>query len=147
MTVFDAISEAYAEAVLAKDENAFLQLYTDDVVVFDIWDEWIYEGRDAWGGMAARWFASLGDERVRVTISPISGQIAELSALYLATVRYAHVDQAGRELKSLENRLTWALRRTDGNWRISHEHTSTPISSETFSLVKRAADAARRCTE
>lgn len=134
---FDDIAKAYADAVFAKDEDAFLKLYAHDFVAFDIWETWVFQGREAWAGMVRAWFSSLGDERVKVTFSPIASETTDELAMFSATARYAHVDPLGQELKSLENRLSWFLRKADGEWRIAHEHTSTPIHPETLTLVKR----------
>ena len=35
---------AYQAAVLAKDVDAFVALYHEDVCVFDLWGRWSYTG-------------------------------------------------------------------------------------------------------
>ena len=41
-------------------------------------------------------------------------------------------------MRSMQNRLTWVLMRTDGGWLIVHEHTSVPISfSDTRGILQR----------
>src|SRR5262249_5197117 len=54
--------EAYAAAVRAKDADAFIDLYADDVRNFDLWNEWSYDGKDELRVMVAEWFGSLGDD-------------------------------------------------------------------------------------
>ena len=54
--------EAYAAAVRAKDADAFLDLYADDVRTFDLWERWSYDGKDALRAMVAEWFGSLPDD-------------------------------------------------------------------------------------
>src|SRR5262245_65273210 len=78
--------EAYAAAVRAKDVDAFMDLYADDVRNFDLWNEWSYDGKDALRGMVAEWFGSLGDdEDVLVEWGDVRAQpgedVAGLSAL------------------------------------------------------------------
>jgi len=36
----------------------------------------------------------------------------------------------GEELRSMNNRLTWILRRDGHAWKITHEHTSAPAGDE-----------------
>ncbi len=44
---------------------------------------------------------------------------------------FAAVSPDGNELRSMNNRLTWVLRRNaDGAWKIAHEHTSAPAGDE-----------------
>ena len=50
----------------AKDVDAFVGLYADDVRNFDLWSEWSYDGKDALRGMVAEWFGSLPDDEVVV---------------------------------------------------------------------------------
>ena len=68
---------AYADAVRAKDVDAFVGLYADDVRNFDLWEQWSYDGMDAMRGMVAEWFGSLaGDEQVAVTFDEVRSQAA-----------------------------------------------------------------------
>jgi len=45
------ILEAYTEAVYARDVQAMLTLYHPQVTMYDMWETWLYDGRDAWRGM------------------------------------------------------------------------------------------------
>lgn len=126
ITSVDAVAHAYAEAVFRKDVEAFLAIYDPDVVIFDAWDRWIYEGREAWRGMATSWFSDLGEDRVRVSFEPVFSRVDDESATWSAFVRYAAESASGAAPKAVDNRLTWSLARRDGAWRIVHEHTSSP---------------------
>ena len=132
MSLFDNLANAYAEAVYAKDQQAFLALYAQDVVVFDTWDQWLHTGRQAWSGVVKAWFTGLGEDRVTVKFSPIASAIEGDGAFFCATVRYAALDAAGKELRSMENRLSWVLKRGQNGWRIVHEHTSAPVEPKTL---------------
>jgi uncharacterized protein (TIGR02246 family) len=124
----DEMLDAYAAAVRAKDVDAFVGLYADDVRNFDLWSEWSYDGKDALRGMVSEWFGSLGeDEEVAVRFDDVraheDGDVAALSAF----ATYAAVSADGTELRSMNNRLTWVLRKDgDGAWKVVHEHTSAP---------------------
>lgn len=120
--------DAYAAAVRAKDTEAFLSLYADDVRNFDLWSEWSYDGKDALRAMVSEWFGSLGDdEELAVSFDDARAHTAgDVGALSVFTT-YAAVSPDGEELRSMNNRLTWVLRKdVDGAWKIVHEHTSAP---------------------
>src|ERR1700754_4465479 len=121
------VLEDYKAAVFAKDADAFVALYGQDVRVFDMWGVWAYSGIEAWRGMATGWFGSLGTERVVVDFSEVQTTIAEEFAIAHAFVRYAAVAADGAELRALNNRITLALQRKNGAWKIVHEHSSSPI--------------------
>jgi uncharacterized protein (TIGR02246 family) len=120
--------KAYAAAVRAKDVDAFLDLYADDVRNFDLWTEWSYDGKDALRGMVAEWFGSLADdEEVVVEWDDLRVQAGEDVGGLSAFLTYGAVSSSGETLRSMNNRLTWVLRKNgDGVWQIAHEHTSAP---------------------
>ena len=124
----DEMLSAYAAAVRAKDADAFLDLYADDVRSFDLWERWSYDGKDALRAMVAEWFGSLpDDEVVEVSFDEVRTQPGEDVAAVSAFTTFAAVSPTGEKLRSMNNRLTWVLRRdADGAWKIAHEHTSAP---------------------
>ena len=128
----------YASSAYAKDAEAFVSIYTDDLHVFDMWNQWELRGIDAWRKMAQGWFGSLGDERVVVTFADVTSTVGADLALGHATVTYTAMSVDGKELRSLDNRLTIAMRRENGLWKIFHEHTSGPIEHPTLKgMIKR----------
>ena len=134
MSPFDQLTNAYSDAVYAKDQDAFLALYAPDVIVFDTWDKWLHPDRHAWAEVVKAWFTGLGEERVKVSFSPVTSSIDGDSAFFCATTRYAAIDAAGNELRSMENRLSWVLKRNAEGWRIVHEHTSAPADPGTLQV-------------
>jgi uncharacterized protein (TIGR02246 family) len=128
----DEMLAAYAAAVRAKDVDAFLGLYADDVRNFDLWSEWSYDGKDALHAMVAEWFGSLpDDEVVAVSFDDVRTQAGSDLATVSAFTTFAAVAPDGTELRSMNNRLTWVLRKgADGAWKIVHEHTSAPAGDE-----------------
>lgn len=127
--------EAYRSAVYAKDVDAFAAIYDDDVQVFDMWGAWSLRGIGAWRGMAEGWFASLGDERVVVDADEIQSTVADDMAVGHAILTYAAVSAAGETLRSLNNRITMAMKSDGGSWKIFHEHTSAPIDHGTIQAI------------
>ena len=123
---------AYADAVRAKDVDGFVGLYADDVRTFDLWEEWTYDGKNALRAMVSEWFGSLpDDEVVSVRFDDVRTQAGADVAAVSAFTTFAAVSPDGTELRSMNNRLTWVLRKdSDGAWKIAHEHTSAPAGDE-----------------
>ncbi len=129
------ILAAYESAVFEKDVHAFMQLYDPSVLVFDAWGVWMYEGSEAWQRAVEGWFTSLGMERVKVTFEEVKswGSTEIISVSAIAT--YAAMSEAGMEIRSLQNRVTWVLRIRGPVVRIVHEHTSAPIGFVDYKAI------------
>ncbi|WP_425147922.1 YybH family protein [Deinococcus sp.] len=129
------VLELYRAAVYAKDVDALVALYAEDVRVFDMWGTWVYEGATAWRGMVAGWFGSLGSERVRVEMAEVQSTQTGDMALLEAFVTYAGLSAQGQELRSMHNRLTLVCRRGQEGWQIIHEHSSSPADFQTGKVM------------
>ncbi|GAA5514482.1 hypothetical protein Dcar01_03238 [Deinococcus carri] len=135
MTKPEQVLEAYRAAVYAKDVDALLSLYDEDVCVFDMWGSWSYDGADAWRGMVTNWFASLGTERVVVALEDVQTTLADGLAVIRAFVTYTGVSAEGNTLRAMHNRLTCVLRQQGDGWKIVHEHSSAPADFETGRVI------------
>jgi uncharacterized protein (TIGR02246 family) len=133
MKEIESLFETYKNAVFQKDAEAFLSIFDEKVRVFDMW-EWTYDGLASWRNMATGWFGSLGSERVIVTFDDIQIQSSGEMAAASAFVRFAAISEKGEELRYLQNRLSWTLRRQGGEWKVIHEHTSGPVDGETMKV-------------
>lgn len=140
----EALFASFSDAVYAKDLEAYLELYDEHVLVFDMWQEWSYEGLAAWRTMVTGWFGGLGVDRDVVTFRDTTVEIAGDLGYVTAIARFAAVSEAGEELRFLDNRLTWVIRRSGssgpsgssgGSWKIVHQHTSGPIDFNTMKVV------------
>ena len=129
------ILAAYQAAVLAKDAEAFAALYDREVRVFDLWAQWSEEGAAARLASATAWFASLGSDRVVVTVENVQTIITAEIAVAHAFLTYQGISADGVELRAMSNRLSWVLKPTAGGWKIVHEHTSAPIDPETLKVI------------
>lgn len=127
--------DRYKEAVLAKDVDAFARLYDDDVHVFDMWGAWSLRGIQPWRKMASEWFSSLGSERVIVSVGDAQSTSSDEMAIGHAILTYTAVSAEGKELRSLSNRISMALKRTGDVWKIIHEHTSAPIDHQSLKAM------------
>lgn len=133
------ILDAYTAAVGAKDVEAFLDLYADDVRTFDLWSVWSYDGKEALRAMVEEWFGSPHTAaQVAVEFDEVRTEIGDDIAALSAFTTFRGLDADGVEERSMNNRLTWILRRHgDGKWRIVHEHTSAPAGDEGKVSLKR----------
>ena len=131
------VPEHYISAVSEKDVDALLSLYDDNVRIFDLWGEWTHEGAPAWRQSVTDWFASLGDQRVSVSFEDIRTIVAEDLATLLSVITYRDMGTDGVARGSMQNRLTWVLKRSGNHWKIVHEHTSAPVDFETQKVLLR----------
>lgn len=136
----ESLLPAYAAAVRARDVDAFMAIYAPEVRVFDAWGVWSCEGAAVWRGVVETWFGAHPDEVLSVRFDDLrvaaSGAWASLSA----SVTYAASSAAGEPLRSMDNRLSWVLRRSAAGWQVVHEHTSAPAGFEDGkAILQRAA--------
>jgi uncharacterized protein (TIGR02246 family) len=129
------VLDRYRAAVFDKDVEGMLALYADDVRVFDAWNVWEYDGAPAWRPAIEQWFGSLQEETVEVDVADVRTDERSDLAFISAAVTYTAVSGRGVALRSMQNRLTWALTQRDGTWRIVHEHTSAPIGFEDLKAI------------
>jgi len=135
----EELLDRYAAAARAKDAEAFLDLYADDVRSFDLWGVWSYDGKDALRGMVGEWFGSLpDDETVVVRFDEIRTETGADVAAVTAFTTFAAETPDGTELRSMNNRLTWILRRDGDGWKIVHEHTSAPAGDDGTVSLRRS---------
>ena len=128
--------ESYRAAAYAKDVDAFVALFSEDVRVFDMWGRWSYDGTGEWRGMVTDWFGSLGDERVAVEFDDVQIITGEGVAAAHAFVTFKGLSADGQELRAMNNRLSWVLRKAEnGAWKVVHEHTSAPVNFETAKVI------------
>jgi ketosteroid isomerase-like protein len=133
------VLESYKAAVFAKDAAALMRLYDPKVRVFDTWGIWSYEGAAAWQMAVEAWFTSLRDESVKVTFEEIQVFGTPDFAVVSAIVTYAGVSAHGEELRSMQNRISWALKTSGHVLRIIHEHTSAPVGFEDMKAILQRA--------
>lgn len=122
--------DTYKSAVMAKNAETFMHLYDAEVRVFDTWGIWSYEGASAWRVAVEGWFSSLGSEIVRVTFEDVRIAAEPSFASMSAFARYTAFSAEGRELRAMQNRITWVLKARGHVLRVVHEHTSAPIGFE-----------------
>jgi ketosteroid isomerase-like protein len=118
MSDIQGLLQQYVSAARAKDVEALLAIYDEDVRVFDMWGTYEYRGAAAWRTSVETWLGSLGDESVAVSFE----EVEERGPAASMFVRYAGLSADGEELRSMTNRMTWVV--VDG--KVVHEHSSSP---------------------
>jgi ketosteroid isomerase-like protein len=131
----DRVLETYQAAVLAKDVEALMRLYDPRVRIFDAWGIWSYEGAASWQMAVEAWFTSLGDGKVKVSFDEVQVSGSPEFAIVSAFVTYAGLSAQGEPLGAMQNRVTWALKKSGHVPRIIHEHTSTPVGFEDMKAI------------
>ena len=58
--------ELYKQSAWNKDSAAMINLYDEQVVIFDMWDQGYMLNLSDWKNMIVDWLGSLGEEKVKV---------------------------------------------------------------------------------
>lgn len=124
--------DGWLEAVQAGDVEAIVRHYSDDVLAFDAVAQLQFVGREAY---AQHWRTCLQAcqqtrfERHHLAVEQ-GGDVA--FGHYLSYC--GGKDEKGEE-KASWARVTFGLRRVDGEWKIVHEHFSIPFDMHTGQLL------------
>ena len=129
--------ELYRAAVYAKDVDALMALYADDVRVFDMWGTWECVGAQAWRAAVTDWFGSLGSDLVVVEMDDVQSVGAGETVVLSAFLTYRGLSAQGQELRSMNNRLTLVCTQDSGDWKVIHEHSSSPADFQTGKVMLR----------
>ena len=123
-TAIRTIVEKWKEAVRARDYDALMSNYAEDVVVFDVPPPIQVKGRDAYRKRWEHWLGGfkgeVGCEMREVEIT-VSGDLAYLHALTQISDRLAGGTGDGPWV-----RATVCYAKADGRWLVTHEHVSIP---------------------
>jgi ketosteroid isomerase-like protein len=114
------LTEAWRQAVLAKDTAALVAHYAPDVVVFDVVPPASITGVERYRENWQRWFDSIS--------GPLAFDMVDMHIAVSGELAYAHslnrVAAGGRDDIV---RATVCFRKIDGDWRVVHEHASVPL--------------------
>ncbi|WNV88489.1 nuclear transport factor 2 family protein [Umezawaea sp. Da 62-37] len=114
-------------AMEAKDAELLLSRYTADAVTFDLAPPLRHVGpevHDVEG--REKWFSTF-DGPVYYKVTDLEITAGEDVAFCHGLNRMASTPDGAPEGFTLWFRMTTGLRKENGSWRISHEHTSTPF--------------------
>lgn len=122
--------ERYKHAAQTRDKEAMMALYRRDTELFDMWNAYHLRGIDNIRSMVNQWFDSIGDERLEVDFSEVQLKQDHNIAFAYAFVHFRAMDAAGNVLRQMKNRMTLCFVKEGVSWRVSHQHTSIPISTQ-----------------
>ncbi|MFO2462699.1 nuclear transport factor 2 family protein [Pseudomonas sp. 15FMM2] len=121
--------ENWKQAVMAKDVDRIVSFYADEIVAFDAVNALQFKGRDAY---QAHWKACM-----EFCPGPGIFEFHQMNIVPGADSAFAHwlahCGGAGPDgvVKSCWMRVTAGYQRIDGQWKVVHEHWSTPFDMET----------------
>lgn len=124
------VLDAYRNAVVTRDVDAFLAIYDDDVRLFDAWNRFDEFGVDIWRGMIEDWFGSHPDDEFELRFDDVHAVVGEDVAIVNGILVFAIVVD-GTSAHQQVHRYTAGIQKKGDTWKIVHEHTSMPVHHET----------------
>jgi ketosteroid isomerase-like protein len=125
----------YKKAAWEKDINDMIALYTDDVMIFDMWGKGFVGGLAEWSHVITDWLTFLKEEKVNVIFDMIQIQESEHIAFANALVQYQAISADNQIMRSMKNRMSLGFIKTNGCWKVKHQHTSAPIDSNLKAIL------------
>lgn len=125
----------YKNFAWQKDSESMINLYDDNVVVFDMWNTEYYSSLAEWSPIVKQWLGGLRDERVNVIFERIEIQNGQAISFASATIIYQAISAENKIVRSMRNRITLGLTKTENGWKVIHQHTSAPINSDLQAIL------------
>ncbi|TGB00766.1 YybH family protein [Halobacillus salinus] len=127
------VLETYKQAVKEKDVEKLMSAYSPEIHIYDAWGNWELDGKAAWRDNVIGWFDGLNEEGVflQVDLNDLVVEEGDDTAFAHCAVTYAaHKNETEEKLRQMSNRFTFCMKKVDGSWMITHEHSSLPINTE-----------------
>lgn len=125
----------YKNAAWSKDKTSMINLYAKDAVIYDMWDQGFITDPEQWQKIIFDWFDSLGEEKVNVAFELINIHQSVDVGFANALISFQAISKDGIVLRSMKNRITLGFTKFVDGWKVIHQHTSAPISSERLSAI------------
>lgn len=122
------IIQAWTKAVYARDADAAVADYADDVLNFDLAPPLQHGGRKTIRDNLKGWFATF--------TGPVGSELRDLTVEIGGDVAFAHGfnrihgPRTDGSNTSVWIRLTLCFRTIGGAWKVTHEHTSVPFTMD-----------------
>lgn len=120
--------EAWASAVRAKDISGVMAHHTDDVLMFDVPPPVAVRGIAAYRETLPPFFDALAEGGAAFDIVELHVTAGDRVAFATALLRCGSTKELAED-DTPRLRLTIGLRKSDGTWKIAHEHHSFPAGS------------------
>jgi uncharacterized protein (TIGR02246 family) len=121
-----ALIERWSKAVREEDLPAICADHDPAVLMFDVPPPFSSQGLDAYMATWETFFSSV-EKPVAFDFHDVRVTCGQDVAFATAVGRCVNIDATGKR-EPLEFRLTIGLRKTDGRWRVMHEHHSLPAA-------------------
>ena len=112
-----------------------IDLYDEQALVFDLWDQAYEVNPLAWRKLIEDWLGSLGEEEVKVDFKRVaihqSGALGFASAL----IHVQAISPEGAILRRMKNRLTLVLTKSEYGWTVIHQHISYESANTKLTFV------------
>lgn len=125
----------YKDAAWSKDTTAMINLYDEQAVIFDMWDKGYCISSSEWRKIIEDWLGSLGEEKVKVEFDMIKISQSDIVGFASALVQYQAISSEGAVLRSMRNRISLGFSKAGNAWKVVHQHTSAPISSNGLTAI------------
>ncbi|MEQ8244173.1 nuclear transport factor 2 family protein [Fulvivirga sp.] len=125
----------YKESAWNKDSVSMINLYDHQSIIFDMWDKGSITNEKEWVKLIEDWLGSLGDESVKVDFEMVKIQESDNLGFATAFIKFQAISKEGEVLRSMKNRITLGFTKHESQWKVIHQHTSAPISSEDLSAI------------
>jgi ketosteroid isomerase-like protein len=125
----------YQKAAYEKDIPGMINLYHDDVVVFDMWEKGFITGLEEWSSIITGWLTSLKDEKVKVVFHMVDIHEGEEVGFASALIQFQAIAPDQTVQRSMRNRISLGFVKSDGFWKVRHQHTSAPIDADLKAIL------------
>jgi ketosteroid isomerase-like protein len=125
----------YKDFAWKKDSEGMINLYDENVVVFDMWNKGHYSDLTEWSGVIKQWLGSLKDESVNVIFEMIKIQAGENVGFASSRITYQAISTENKILRSMTNRITLGFVKKENVWKVVHQHTSAPINGNLQAIL------------
>jgi ketosteroid isomerase-like protein len=121
--------QIFQKTAFEKDVLGMINLYQDNVVVFDMWNQGFVLGLEEWSSTITDWLRSLKNEKVKVLFEMIDIHEGEHVGFANAIVQFQAIAPDESVQRSMKNRISLGFVKKDGFWKVNHQHTSAPVDS------------------
>jgi ketosteroid isomerase-like protein len=125
----------YKQSAWNKDSERMIGLYDENVVIFDMWMKGYQKGLTEWSVVIKDWLGSLRDEKVNVVFEMIDVHEGDNVGFGSALITYQAISIDNAIVRSMKNRITVGFVRQKEEWKVVHQHTSSPINSELNAIL------------
>jgi ketosteroid isomerase-like protein len=125
----------YKQSAWDKDTESMIALYHTDVVIFDMWMQGYQTGLAEWSNVIKEWLGSLGEEKVNVIFDMIEIHEGNDVGFGSALITYQAISINNAIVRSMRNRITLGFVKQDNEWKVVHQHTSSPINSDLQAIL------------